>query len=146
MHKTLLTLLSGLLVPAFVLALDFDPVVGQYRDEPFGRAEGAAISLLTRHGIVQGNPNDQMFHPERTLNRAEFAKVVVESYMGEVFNEVGGDCFPDVRATDWFSRYVCYMKSAGYIQGYPDGKFHPERPVNYAEAVKMLVNKYGYEL
>ncbi len=54
-------------------------------------------------------------------------------------------CFPDVRADDWFAPYVCGAKDRGVVGGFPDGLFHPERLLNYDQALKILVNLYGWE-
>ena len=120
-----------------------------YVDAPFPTDEAAGISVLTRLGAVEGNP-DGTFRPNRTLNRAEFVKIVLlshprgPSWVEQWRSERG--CFPDVRAADWFAPYVCIAKERGIIGGYPDGWFRPEQPVNYAEALKILVLLYEYEL
>ncbi len=132
------------LVPAYAMALSFnnDPT-GNYRDYPFSKSENAGIAVLSQIGAVEGNP-DGRFHPERQLNRAEFVKIALLSKGIDVGG--GESCFPDVRSSDWFSPYVCEAKTRGIVQGNPDGLFHPERPVNFAEAVKILVELYDFEL
>lgn len=55
-------------------------------------------------------------------------------------------CFHDVRASDWFAPYVCAAKDLGVVGGFPDGLFHPERPLNYDQALKMLVSLHGLPL
>ena len=132
-------------IPGVALALNFSEV--QYVDAPFSVAEDAAISLLTPWA-VQGNP-DGTFAPRRTLNRAEFLKIALLTRSGGMPIQAdtdAGDCFPDIRPEDWFAQFVCHAKENGVVGGYPDGFFHPERPVNYAEAVKMLVNAFNYGL
>lgn len=132
-------------VPLTAFALDFSDYTARYTDAPFAREEAAAISLLTSLKAVEGNP-DGTFAPKRTLNRAEFLKIALNSRPSVlVIASDAGNCFPDVRVADWFSMYVCLSKIRGIVAGYPDGFFHPERPVNYAEAVKMLVKIYGYD-
>ncbi len=46
----------------------------------------------------------------------------------------------------WFNLYICYAMSKGIVAGNPDGLFHPERTVNYAEALKILTLIYGYDI
>ncbi len=132
------------LMPAYALALTYgNSFTSDYRDAPFSKGENAGIAILTQIGAVEGNP-DGTFRPGRTLNRAEFTKIVL---LAKGIDVGGGEnCFPDVRASDWFSPYVCEAKARRIVQGNPDGLFHPDRPVNYAEAVKILVTLYGYEL
>lgn len=116
----------------------------RYGDAPFAPEEAAGISLLTALGAVGGYP-DGTFHPERTLNRAEFLKITLKSSpRSKELSSRPSRCFPDVRWEDWFSTFVCFGKEGGIVAGYPDGMFRPGNPVIYAEALKMLVGIYGY--
>lgn len=143
MRKTLIAL--GLLLPAAVLALDYSDATDRYRDaSSFTMAERAAINVLTNLGVLEGNP-DGTYRPDRTLNRAEFLKIALLSRGDIVVSSSDAeDCFSDVARDAWFSRYVCLGKRRGMVQGYPDGLFHPERPINDAEAVKILMELYGH--
>ncbi|MBI5794152.1 S-layer homology domain-containing protein [Candidatus Uhrbacteria bacterium] len=146
MRRVLITAL--VIIPGIALALDFTDATARYKDAPFPIAETAGISLLTSAGALQGNP-DGTFAPRRTLNRAEFLKIALLSRSGGTpvqAEEDVSDCFPDIHTGDWFSQFVCHAKAGGIVAGYPDGLFHPERPVNYAEAIKMLVNVFSYGL
>ena len=100
-----------------------------------------AIEFLYEQGIVQGY-EDGTFRPDYELNRAELVKFVagvdgLELDAGEYQN-----CFPDV-SEEWYAKYVCYAKSEGWIQGYPDGFFRPGNQVNKVEAVKIAVKAFG---
>ena len=143
-HLALITVLSFL--PVATYALDFQHGDDDYADaQRFSAAERAAISVLTSIDAVQGNP-DGSFAPARTLNRAEFTKIALLSMHVDVSEDDADDCFPDVARDAWYSRYVCRAKANGVVQGNPDGKFYPERPVNHAEAAKILVELAGYAL
>lgn len=138
----------ALLIPATVLALDFHDATPRYKDSPFNVAESAGISVLTNLGVVSGYP-DGSFHPERTLNRAEFVKIALLTRPEELLNSFpiysdAPQCFPDVSIKSWFHAVVCTAKAESIVYGYPDGKFHPERGVNYVEALKILANAFGY--
>ncbi len=143
---TLLSLFT-LLVPASALALSYDADdSGVYTDTPFRTSEAAGIGLLTELRAVEGYP-DGAFRPERTLNRAEFLKIVLLSHPTvTVVAAHADDCFPDVPASAWFSRYVCYAADQGIVKGYPDGEFKPANTVNYAEALKILSELYDYDV
>ncbi len=47
--------------------------------------------------------------------------------------------FSDLPAGHPAHQAVMYLKEQGYVQGFPDGTFKPNQPVNRAEAVKMIV-------
>lgn len=135
-------------LPAAALALDLTQSATAFTDfRAMTLAEKAAVSVLANADIVRGNP-DGSFAPWRTLNRAEFLAIAQRSVQ-PVLPELAPEdlrCFPDVRADDWFATAVCWAESKRIVQGYPDGLFHPERTVNYAEAVKILVGLYEHEL
>lgn len=132
------------LLPLSVFALDYSNASTRYTDAPsFSVAERAGINVLTNLRAVEGNP-DGAFAARRLLNRAEFTKIALFSKGIEA--DPASDCFPDVHRVDWFSSVVCAAKEHKIVAGNPDGKFHPERSINYAEAVTILVRLYGYEL
>lgn len=112
----------------------------------FTMQQEVAIGLLTELGAVSGNP-DGTFAPNRTLNRAEFVKIVLNSHPAiSPVQFVPDDCFPDVARTDWFSEYVCFAKANGIVGGYPDRTFKPAQVVNYAEALKILGELYKHPI
>ncbi len=137
--KRLLSSLAFLSIPVAAFALDFTDVTSRYSDAPFSRRDTAGISVLTDIGAVAGNP-DGSFAPQRTLNRAEFLKIALLSADIQMTDATG--CFPDTPASAWFSQYVCTAKNDGIVEGNPDGLFHPGRDVNYAEALKILVELF----
>lgn len=133
-------------LPVAAFALDFQHGDDGYSDAArLSVSERAAVSVLTDVGAVSGNP-DGSFAADRTLNRAEFTKIALLSMGVDVVSSDAASCFPDVPANAWFSRYVCRAKVDGTVEGNPDGLFHPERAVNYAEATKILVELAGYAL
>jgi hypothetical protein len=139
-----IAIFAGLILPLQVVALEYRNLGLLYTDAPFNPAESAGISLLTSLKAVSGYP-DGAFRPNRTLNRAEFLKIAIASYPKvRVSSSDAKNCFPDVSRDDWFSKYVCLAKKRGMVSGYPDGEFKPGRPVNYAEALKILGELYEY--
>lgn len=140
------TFLSALLVPLTALAVSIQP--GDfYGDVVPHSPELAGINMLTRAGVLQGY-GERKFGPTRLVNRAEFLKIAIlstpQKRQPAAANGVG--CFSDVPADAWFAAYVCSAKNAGIVKGNPDGLFHPERTVQYDEALKMLTILYGYEI
>ncbi len=53
--------------------------------------------------------------------------------------------FPDVASDYWACREIEAAKNAGWIVGFPDGTFKPERLVSRAEAARFLVKAFGYD-
>lgn len=141
--KRIITTLLFLTIayPAYALTVSTTPM--QYTDlDRFTLKEEVAINILTELGAVSGNP-DGTFAPARTLNRAEFVKIVLNSYPELNKNQlIPESCFADVNRQAWYSQYVCYAKAQQIVAGYPDGLFRPEQTVNYAEALKILGELY----
>lgn len=135
-------------------ALD-DPVVTESPKERLydvtGHKYETAIRWMDLNGIVSGYP-DGSFKPDGTLNRAELVKIMSltysmynESYDFEAMKgQYDVNCFPDIKKGQWYTPYVCYSKSAGILQGYPDGEFKPERPVSRVEALKIVLSSLDY--
>lgn len=98
------------------------------------------IEFVYNRGIVEGYP-DGTYQPYRTLNRAELLKIIVASaYSESSYNGYEGDtCFNDIDGTQWYTKYVCFGKAMGIVEGYPDSTFKPEQNVNFVEALKIIL-------
>ncbi len=107
-----------------------------------GNKNETAINYLFDHGIIQGYP-DGTFKPENTVNRAELLKILVGGKGIIPTLDQYRDCFPDV-TSEWFAPWVCYAKTQGWVDGYPDGSFKPANDVNKVESLKMLINSQAY--
>ncbi len=103
-----------------------------------------AISTLAEEEILSGN-SDGSFAPDRSLNRAEFAKIMVKATGVDEFVPLHSS-FPDVKVTDWFFRYVETARYHGWLSGYPDGTFRPGNKINRAEVAKIVANAFGLEI
>lgn len=141
-----IALTIALVFPLTALALQIQPA-DFYDDVRLSDPEAAGINLLTRIEAIEGYGNN-MFGPTRLVNRAEFLKIAVLSLPEEKRpnTDVKEGCFPDVPLGAWFTPFICAAKTAGIVKGNPDGLFHPERTVQYDEALKMLSLLYGYEI
>ncbi len=132
-----LALAAVLLLPLAVSAAGLFPDVGD--NHPFKRE----IESLAKAGVVKGNP-DGKFYPDRSVNRAEFLKMLYIA-TNRTPNAVSSSCFTDVEHGSWYEPYVCdaASKKNGFVQGYSDGKFRPSSPVSRTEALKMTFTVFG---
>lgn len=114
-----------------------------FSDVPVYHLHRRAIEELSVAGILSGYP-DGTFQPDATINRAELTKILVEGLGITPDLATYNHCFPDV-TDQWYAPSVCYAQAQGWVQGYPDAKFHPENTVNKVEALKMVVAANGFQ-
>ncbi len=53
--------------------------------------------------------------------------------------------YTDVKTSDWFYSDVEYMAQHGFVNGYPDGSFKPQKSISKAEFIAMLCRVCGYD-
>ena len=115
---------------------------GEFSDVSSSHPYIAAIRWGKENGVLSGYP-DGTFQPDRTVNRAEFLKIVLAADDTDVASMSDPIGFRDVDESAWYAPYIRYAKQQGIVQGYPDGSFKPEQPVNFAEALKMAYVALG---
>lgn len=133
-----------------VLLSQASPAAAAVPPAPFPDMDGSwylyreAVAVLKDRGVITGNP-DGGFAPEKTINRAEFLKLVFAA-KGTDNAATGGDCFIDVPGDAWFAPFVCTAERRGIAKGYPDGTFKPDQEVNWAEAIALISRAYGWDV
>lgn len=103
-----------------------------------------AIEFLASQAIVNGYP-DGTYGPAIILNRAEMIKIIAEgsakyyAWPTDTFDSYANkSCFTDVKANQWYTKYVCYGKEKGWVVGYENGKkFKPDQKVTFVEGLKI---------
>lgn len=97
----------------------------------------AAIEALASREIINGKTQN-LFEPEETMTRAEFAAIVVRS-LG--LKPVANDKFKDVPSSEWYAAYVGTANSYGIVQGTSetaDAIFNPNGKITRQEAAVMI--------
>ena len=98
-----------------------------------------AVGFMTENNIIKGY-EDGTFRPNAPITRAEFA-TIASKFEELVGNGVNG--FKDVPATHWALKYINSAYARGWVTGYEDGTFRPDRYITRAEVVtvtnKMLI-------
>ncbi len=92
-----------------------------------------AISTMAKLGIVKGRTADE-FVPNANITRAEFAAICArfdESQYSTV------DKFTDI-TSHWAEPEIHETAAYGWIKGYEDGTFKPDKAITRAEAMTMI--------
>jgi len=110
-----------------------------YRDINGHWAEGA-IAALTKKGIVSGYANYR-FDPDRAVTRAEGASMLVRAF--DPASTPAALSFRDLSSRHWAYKAIAVSVGAGYMNGYPDRTFGPERLMTRAEMAVILGQAAG---
>lgn len=118
----------------------FETMNASFNDVSPSHPHADAIAYVRKEGIVTGYP-DGSFKPNITINRAEFAKIIMESNFTQ---QAVDDCDPgyfyfwDANKTAWYAPYLCLAAQHKIIEGYPDGSYKPAAAINFVEAAKII--------
>lgn len=112
-----------------------------FSDVPANHPNAVAIAYFKQMGWVQGY-DDGSFKPDQLVNRAEFLTMLTNVLGVDFAGGIFEDCFVDV-TDQWFSVFVCYAKTMGWVGGYSDGTFNPSQTVVKAEALKIALVAFG---
>lgn len=94
------------------------------------------INYLANRKLLKGFP-DKTFHPTARVTRAEAAVLLVRAAglkTGEAKSR-----FNDVGPKYWAAGSINAAAAAGYLRGYPDGKFRPESMMTRAEGLSLFL-------
>ena len=110
-----------------------------------GAVDALSELRVDDQAVINGYP-DGTFGPEKTVTRAELAKMLVVclGLGSEVEALATKTVFSDVPTTHWAAGWINAAAQSKVIVGYPDGSFGPEKTVTYAEAFTMCLRALGY--
>ena len=92
-----------------------------------------AVSTMASLGIVKGRTTDE-FVPNANITRAEFAAICARFDASE-YSIV--DKFTDI-ISHWAEDEIHETAAYGWIKGYEDGTFRPDKAITRAEAMTMI--------
>ena len=91
-------------------------------------------STATITGYINGYP-DGTFRPGKSMTRAEAASILAKLQRLPL-TDSSKPAFSD--ADGWYNAVINAVVKAGYMKGYPDGSFKPDKPITRAEFATML--------
>lgn len=107
--------------------------------------EGTVRATVSALGIINGDGSGDL-KLSNNVTRAEFVRMMVAAsiYEGSVGGGAKTSPFSDVKASHWAAEYIKTAVNAGWVSGYTDGTFRPNRTVTLDEAAAALMNLLGY--
>lgn len=105
-----------------------------FTDVPANQWYAKAVMTLAGKGVISGYP-DGTFKPNAPITRAEFVTMAMNfANAGK-----GTACsFPDVPQNMWYYGAIAGATQNGWISGYPDGTFGPDRYITRAEVTSVI--------
>ena len=109
-----------------------------FRDVATGSWYNTYVATLNNAGVITDSSNGY-FRPNEAITRAELAAMLAN------FTETAGaaNYFNDVSARYWAANAITICAKLGWITGYPDGSFRPDRNVTRAELMAMINRATG---
>ena len=109
-----------------------------FRDVASGSWYNTYVATLNNAGVITDSSNGY-FRPNEAITRAELAAMLAK------FSEttVAANYFNDVSAKYWAANAIAICAKLGWITGYPDGTFRPDKNVTRAELMAMINRATG---
>lgn len=110
-----------------------------------GRAHWAKEQILTllTLGIIENYP-DNLFQPQRSLSRGEFATWLARAKELRTFRQKK-DVFYDVPKEQWRAPYIKAVVEKGYMKGLKNNKFGIDEKIDRVDAVIAVAKANGLE-
>ncbi len=116
---------------------EFDTKTSAFTDVDDGQWYTRAIATLAKAKIVSGDP-EGTFRPNDAITRAEMATIIARfadlSADGKTFSDISGH---------WAQKYIELAAGNGWINGYTDGTFRPDKKITRAETFSMINRVLG---
>lgn len=109
-----------------------------FRDVASSSWYNTYVATLNNAGVITDSSNGY-FRPNEAITRAELAAMLAK------FSETTGaaNYFNDVSAKYWAANAIAICAKLGWITGYPDGTFRPDKNVTRAELMAMINRATG---
>lgn len=107
----------------------------------------AAEQTVKALGIMVGDEQGNM-NLSADVTRAEFTKMLVaaSNYRDTISGDgTGYSLFKDVKSGHWASEYIRTAVEAGWVVGFTDGTYRPEKKITLDEVCSAVLRMLGYD-
>ena len=112
--------------------MQYDKTTSSFSDIKDGAWCCRAVSTLTNMGIIKGY-TDGSFQPNKSITRAELATIIARFAKLDVNTKT----FSDITG-HWAQKSIELAAGNGWINGYTDGTFRPNKSIIRAETFAMI--------
>ena len=130
-----------LTIKAFDFPTSYEDV--PYSDIQYGEWYFQYVSSATQFGLVNGY-QDNTFRPFNPITRAEALKIILSAQKIKIPNSEK-NIFTDTEG-HWAQKYINYAYENNLVKGVNEKTFEPNRPINRAEAAKLIIEAQSYYL
>jgi len=109
-------------------------------------ADTGVVQTVRAMGIIQGDTSGNL-NLSANVTRAQFAKMLVaaSTYKDSVGEGIGSSLYKDVKSSYWASKYIKVAVDQGWMLGYTDGTFRPDKTITLEEACASVLRELGYD-
>ncbi|MDR1150818.1 MAG: S-layer homology domain-containing protein [Clostridiales bacterium] len=137
--------------------INFD-TLKKYHDLDENKWYSCAIAYLVNKKIIKTIEKSgcdfeckyKYFNPNENINRAEFSQIVfnvLRNYNKKIFDDkINNDCYFDDISDNFSKDAINELGSLGFLEGYGDKKFFPDKKINRAEAVKLITKTFSRDI
>jgi len=102
-----------------------------------GHWAAAFVEALVSKNLIKGFPNGT-FLPDAPITRAQYAALVSKVFQLPANNNKRN--FTDIKPDYWAASVILSAANMGFVSGFPDGTFRPERNLTKIQAIVSVVN------
>ena len=103
------------------------------------------VNKIHNLGIVSGY-DAKNFGPNAYVTRAELIKMTTNMMGWNVPTTINKSPFKDVIKSQWYTPYISTALEKGIVTGYSNKTFKPNKLVNRAEALKIVLSATGLDI
>jgi exopolysaccharide biosynthesis protein len=140
---TKIFLIAEIIILSFTLQIALAEPGKSFTDISTNYWAAKDILTLVNHDIVNGK-NKTEFKPADHLKRGELAKLLVTAFAVPITSDTNRP--GDVPENYWALPYIKTVIDQGWLNGFPDHTFRPEKAATRAEIAKILVKARGLPL
>lgn len=141
MKYKLLTGLTASIVGAIGILAGTASAQDRFTDLKYSQWAADSIEYMAHRGTVSGYGHG-LFGPADAVTRAQAVAFLVR----ELYPQAQADksqTYTDVPPSHFYYPVISVATKMGLTHGFPDGKFHPDKPITRAETAALLTRAYA---